>query len=68
MSEYSQVIAKNVDAPFTLKLHRSDGIMLLAMNWKTSEPPRIRNSCQDTYFRVKRYTVLHTLHQNPWLA
>jgi len=35
-----QIIAKNADAPFTLKLHRGDGMTLLAMNWKASKPPR----------------------------
>ena len=35
-----QIIAKNVDAPFTLKLHRGDGMTLLAMNWKVAKPPR----------------------------
>ncbi len=35
-----QIIAKNADAPFTLKLHRGDGMTLLAMNWKDATPPR----------------------------
>jgi phosphatidylserine/phosphatidylglycerophosphate/cardiolipin synthase-like enzyme len=35
-----QIIAKNANAPFTLKLHRGDGMTLLAMNWKATEPPR----------------------------
>jgi len=35
-----QIIAKNADAPFTLKLHRGDGMTLLAMNWKVAKPPR----------------------------
>ena len=35
-----QIIAKNADAPFTLKLHRGDGMTLLAMNWKVAQPPR----------------------------
>ncbi len=39
MSTDFQVIATNASAPFTLKLHRGDGMLLLAMNWKSSTPP-----------------------------
>lgn len=34
-----QVSGKNAAAPFTLKLHRGDGMALVAMNWKKGEPP-----------------------------
>src|SRR5690349_15046378 len=34
-----QVTGKNANALFTLKLHRGDGMCLLAMNWKDGEPP-----------------------------
>jgi hypothetical protein len=34
-----QIIAKNANAPFSLKLHRGDGMTLLAMNWKAAKPP-----------------------------
>jgi hypothetical protein len=34
-----QVTGKNQNALFTLKLHRGDGMCLLAMNWKTGKPP-----------------------------
>jgi hypothetical protein len=34
-----QVTGQNAKAPFTLKLHRGDGMCLLAMNWKTGRPP-----------------------------
>ena len=34
-----QVTGKNAKALFTLKLHRGDGMCLLAMNWKTGRPP-----------------------------
>src|SRR6186713_3156569 len=34
-----QIVAKNAEALFTLKLHRGDGMTLLAMNWKGSKPP-----------------------------
>jgi hypothetical protein len=40
MSEDFQIVAQNTNAPFTLKLHRGDGMTLLAMNWKGGKPPR----------------------------
>jgi phosphatidylserine/phosphatidylglycerophosphate/cardiolipin synthase-like enzyme len=40
MSDDFQIVAKNANAPFTLKLHRGDGMTLLGMNWKTAQPPR----------------------------
>ena len=40
MPDNFQIIAKNTNAPFTLKLHRGDGMTLLAMNWKAAKPPR----------------------------
>lgn len=39
MSEDFQIVAGNADAPFTLKLHRGDGMTLLAMNWRDDTPP-----------------------------
>ena len=35
-----QVAGGNKQAPFTLKVHRGDGMALLAMNWKKDMPPR----------------------------
>jgi hypothetical protein len=35
-----QEIGANSKAPFTLKVHRGDGMALLAMNWKKGRPPR----------------------------
>lgn len=35
-----QIVGQNPDAPFTLKVHRGDGMALLAMNWKDTRPPR----------------------------
>src|SRR6185503_7794628 len=35
-----QVSGKNASAPFTLKLHRGDGMVLLGMNWKNGKPPK----------------------------
>src|SRR5712664_163912 len=35
-----QVEGTNGKAPFTLKLHRGDGMTLVAMNWKNGQPPQ----------------------------
>ena len=35
-----QVTGKNTKALFTLKLHRGDGMCLVAMNWKKGQPPK----------------------------
>lgn len=35
-----QVSGTNAAAPFTLKLHRGDGMTLVAMNWKNGKPPQ----------------------------
>jgi hypothetical protein len=40
MSEEFQVSGTNDAALFTLKLHRGDGMALLAMNWKKGKPPK----------------------------
>jgi len=34
-----EVIGTNVAAPYSLKIHRGDGMVLLAMNWKNGQPP-----------------------------
>ena len=34
-----QVIGKNTKAPFKLKVHRGEGMALLAMDWKRTHPP-----------------------------
>jgi hypothetical protein len=34
-----QVKGHNAAAPFTLKVHRGDGMALVAMNWKQGKPP-----------------------------
>lgn len=39
MNQDFQVMGTNSKAPFTLKLHRGDGMTLLAMNWKKNRPP-----------------------------
>jgi phosphatidylserine/phosphatidylglycerophosphate/cardiolipin synthase-like enzyme len=35
-----QVSGSNPAAPFTLKLHRGDGMTLIAMNWRNGKPPK----------------------------
>lgn len=35
-----QVTGKNASALFTLKLHRGDGMTLIAMNWRKGKPPK----------------------------
>lgn len=40
MKNSYQVTGTNRKAPFTLKIHRGDGMVLLAMNWRKDKPPR----------------------------
>jgi phosphatidylserine/phosphatidylglycerophosphate/cardiolipin synthase-like enzyme len=40
MAEEFQVSGQNAAARFTLKLHRGQGMVLLAMNWRHGKPPR----------------------------
>jgi hypothetical protein len=40
MSAKFQVSGANGAALFSLKLHRGDGMTLLAMNWKNGTPPK----------------------------
>jgi hypothetical protein len=40
MSTEFQVSGANSKAPFTLKVHRGDGMALLAMNWRQGKPPQ----------------------------
>jgi hypothetical protein len=35
-----QVVGTNANALFTLKLHRGEGMTLIAMNWKNGQPPQ----------------------------
>jgi phosphatidylserine/phosphatidylglycerophosphate/cardiolipin synthase-like enzyme len=39
MSDDFAVVGRNPDAPFTLKIHRGDGMVLLGMNWKGGKKP-----------------------------
>jgi len=40
MSEKIQVSGNNAKALFTMKLHRGDGMSLIAMNWKKGKLPK----------------------------
>lgn len=40
MASQFQVVGANSKAPFTLKVHRGDGMALLGMNWRNGRPPR----------------------------
>ena len=40
MKNSYQVTGTNRKAPFTLKIHRGEGMLLLAMNWRNGKPPR----------------------------
>lgn len=40
MKDAFQVSGSNSNALFTLKLHRGDGMTLIAMNWKNGKPPK----------------------------
>src|SRR5512147_756865 len=40
MSSDFQITGTNTAALFTLKIHRGDGMALLAMNWKKGQPPK----------------------------
>jgi hypothetical protein len=40
MTTEFQVSGQNASALFTLKLHRGDGMVLVAMNWKKGKPPQ----------------------------
>ncbi len=39
MSNATQVVGQVAEALFTLKLHRGEGMLLIAMNWKNGQPP-----------------------------
>jgi phosphatidylserine/phosphatidylglycerophosphate/cardiolipin synthase-like enzyme len=61
MSTSFQVTGSNANAPFTLKIHRGDGMVLIAMNWRNGKPPRdfvgfsieYREPGSDRYWPVK---------------
>jgi hypothetical protein len=40
MTDEFQISGRNDAALFTLKLHRGDGMALVAMNWKDGKPPQ----------------------------
>jgi phosphatidylserine/phosphatidylglycerophosphate/cardiolipin synthase-like enzyme len=59
-TEY-QAVGNNASAPFTLKAHRGDGMVLLAMNWRQGTPPddfvgfgiEYQEPGQDRWWQVK---------------
>lgn len=61
MKSRFQVSGLNTKAPFTLKVHRGDGMVLLAMNWRKGVPPddfvgfaiEYREPGGDRFFAVK---------------
>lgn len=61
MSSEYQVTGSNSKAPFTLKIHRGDGMVLLAMDWRDGKPPldfvgfaiEYREPGQDRFWPVK---------------
>ena len=61
MSTAFQVAGGNSKAPFTLTVHRGDGMALLAMNWRHGQPPRnfvgfaieFREPDSDTFWPVR---------------
>jgi hypothetical protein len=80
MSKAFQVLGQNSAAPFTLKAHRGDGMVLLAMNWKDGTPQttslgsesntRSRRasdsaSCRPTRRRERRSSSSHYRRASP---
>jgi phosphatidylserine/phosphatidylglycerophosphate/cardiolipin synthase-like enzyme len=61
MSDGFEVNGSNPSALFTLKIHRGDGMSLLAMNWKNGKPPdnfvgfgiEYKEPKGDTFFALK---------------
>ena len=61
MSEDFQVLGNSNDAPFSLKVHRGDGMCLLSMDWHGGKPPddfvgfaiEYRPPDSDRFFAVK---------------
>ncbi|HRI14033.1 MAG TPA: phospholipase D-like domain-containing protein [Verrucomicrobiota bacterium] len=68
MSTAFQVTGQNSAALFTLKLHRGDGMTLVAMSWKTGTPPKdfvgfaieYREPGGDRFFAVKNRLAFPT--------
>jgi PLD-like domain len=68
-----QVTGGNADAPFTLKVHRGDGMALLAMNWRNGKPPRnfvgfaieFREPGKDQFWPIKNRIGFPGLKKQP---
>ena len=63
-----QVTGKNPAAPFTLKVHRGEGMCLVAMNWRTGQPPadfvgfaiEYKEPGGDKFFSLKNRLAFHS--------
>jgi hypothetical protein len=72
MSAELQVRGDNPSAPFTLKLHRGDGMALVAMNWKNGKPSKdfvgfaieYKDPKSDRFFPLKNRLAFRTLDGN----
>jgi hypothetical protein len=72
MSAELQVRGDNPSAPFTLKLHRGDGMALLAMNWKNGKPSKdfvgfaieYKDPKSDRFFPLTNRLAFRTLDGN----
>jgi len=61
MSDGFQLTGQNAAALFTLKVHRGDGMALLAMNWRSGQPPEsfvgfaieYKEPCGDRFYALK---------------
>ena len=74
MPEDTQVSGNNANALFTLKLHRGEGMTLVAMNWKKGAPPanfvgfaiEFKDPGSDKFFALKnRLTFPGANSQDP---
>jgi len=58
MSGGFQVFGNVEDAAFTLKIHRGEGMALLAMNWRKGQPPPDFVGFAIEYREPERHTLL----------
>jgi PLD-like domain len=71
MSDGFEVNGSNPSALFTLKIHRGDGMSLLAMNWKNGKPPdnfvgfgiEDKEPKGDTFFALKNRLTFPAVDQ-----
>jgi PLD-like domain len=60
MNDY-EVVGANLQALFSLKLHRGEGMVLLAMNWRNGQPPDdfVGFAIEYQAPRAARFSALH---------